>query len=134
MYNTKTLIKSIILTVIGLILVCLSLTGTIDRSFYLYFGVGLSFAGIIRIYKNIKYRTDPEFKEKVDLAIDDERFQYIRMKAWSYTAYITVGLLAAGFVASLAQKDETRMNLISIVICGMLLVYLACYWYFSRKN
>ena len=84
-YNNRRLALSIFWVVVGAVLVVLSLTEVLDSSVYAGMGGALMAVGCLQAIRNVKYRKDPEFREKVDIELSDERSKYLRMKSWAWT-------------------------------------------------
>ncbi|NLD30443.1 MAG: M3 family oligoendopeptidase, partial [Clostridiales bacterium] len=61
-YNNKKLALSIFWVVLGLTLFILSLTEVLDDSVYAGMGGALAVIGALQIWRNLKYRRDPEYR------------------------------------------------------------------------
>lgn len=133
MYNNKKLFLSIFWVILGAVLFGLSFAGKADASIYSGMGGALMAIGALQILKNFKYRSDSEYREKIDTEVEDERNKFLRMKSWSWTGYIIVlGEAAASLVAMFAGAHEIQM-ILSYSVCLMLLVYWITYMILSRK-
>ena len=93
MKATKRMIANIVEIVVGVTLTILGYTGVVD-SYWSGMGTALIFVGIIFLFRTLRYKTNTEYKEKVDVEVNDERNKYLRMMAWSWTGYFFV-LIAA---------------------------------------
>lgn len=91
------LIASIIEIIIGGALLISSLFGIVDE-FRSGMGTSLFIIGIIFLYKNIKYKTNEEYREKLDIESNDERNKYLSLKAWAWAGYIFVLLGGIGTI------------------------------------
>ena len=123
-YNNRKLIISILWVLIGITLIILSKTGIIGDALYTGFGGGLIAVGILQIVRNIKYRTNEGYRHAVDIAANDERNRYRRMKALSITAYIAILAAAVGSTVMYARGKSEYGQLLSTCVCFMILVYL----------
>ena len=98
-YNNKKLALSIFWVVLGLTLLVLNLVGVLD-DLYSSMGIALIIVGGLQVWRNLKYRRDPEYREKIDIAAGDERNRAIRMQSWAWAGYIVVlGEMVASLVA-----------------------------------
>lgn len=122
----KRLILSIIWTVLGAVIVALSCFGILDN-FWSGFGGGLVAVGLLQIVRNIRYRTNDEYKEKVDVEVNDERNKFLSTKAWAWTGYIFILCCAiATIVFKVAGYDEYSF-MASMAICLMAVIYFVSY-------
>ena len=87
--SIRNLIISIFWIMVGATLIVLGVVETLDE-FWSGFGGGLVAVGILQLVRNIRYRTNDDYKEKVDTEINDERNQFISSQAWAWTGYIFI--------------------------------------------
>ncbi|MBR1827176.1 MAG: hypothetical protein IJ771_05615 [Clostridia bacterium] len=132
-YNNKKLALSIFWVVLGLTLFILSLTEVLDDSVYAGMGGALAVIGALQIWRNLKYRRDPEYREKIDIAASDERNRAIRMQSWAWAGYIVVlGEMVASLVAFfMGQILVQRVLMLSA--CALLVIYWVTYVILSKK-
>ena len=98
--NNKRLISNIAEIAIGIVLAACGHAGVIDE-YWSGMGTALVIVGGIMLFRQIRYRTNVEYKSEVDVQVNDERNKYLHMKAWSWAGYFFV-LIAA--VASIILK------------------------------
>ncbi len=132
-YNGKKLALSIFWAVLGLVLVVLSVTEVLDSSIYSGMGGALMAVGILQIIRNVKYRTDADYREKIDTEANDERNRFLRMKSWSWAGYITILIEGLGVVAAMLLGQHTVQLVLSYSVCLILLVYWISYLVLGRK-
>ena len=128
----KKIYLSIFWVLLGVVLAVCGLTGAID-DIWGTTGFALMAVGALQIFRQMRYRRDEAYKEKVDVAIEDERNRFIRGKAWAWAGYLFV-IIAA--VSSLALRAFGREELADLAACGVaLLVFLnwGSYMVLSRK-
>ena len=106
-YDNKRLALSIFWTILGITLIILSFTEVLQSSLYGGMGGGLTVVGVFQIIRNLRYRKDAEYKEKIDTEASDERNSFLRMKSWSWAGYITVLVEAIGAVIAMIRGQET---------------------------
>lgn len=132
MKNNRRIILSIIYLVLGVVLNVLSYAGILDQ-FWSGMGTGLIFVGVLQIVRYVKYKTNVEYKEKVDTALTDERNRFISNKAWAWSSYIFVIICAiATIVLKIMGYDDYSM-LTSMCLCVVLILYWIAYMILRRK-
>jgi hypothetical protein len=133
MYDNKRLALSIFWVVAGIALVVLSVMEVLDSSLYAGMGGGLAVVGVFQIVRNLKYRTNVEYREKVDVEVNDERNKYLRMKSWSWAGYITVLVEAIGVVVAMITGNHQLQVTLAYSVCLITFSYWAAYMVLSRK-
>lgn len=96
-------------------------------------GAGILGAGAVQVYRQMKYRNNEAYREKVDIAMQDERNRFIRGKAWAWAGYLFVIIAAVG---SIALRVVGKGELADMAACGMALLvflYWGSYMVLSRK-
>ena len=123
---------SIFWVLVGAVLIGLGVAEVID-SFWSGMGGGLIGVGLVQTVRHIRYRKDPEYREKTDTENKDERNRFIGNKAWAWAGYLFVLIEALlVIVFRLMGKDDLSM-MASFNVCGILLLYWVC-WLFLRKK
>ena len=89
-YNNRRLLLSVFWTVLGAVLLTLSIMEKIDSGIFSGMGGALMAIGILQIIRNVKYRKNSDYKEKIDILEKDERCKYLRLKAWGWAGYLVV--------------------------------------------
>ena len=128
----KKIYLSIFWVLLGVVLAGCGMGGRIDEVWGTT-GFALAAVGGLQIYRQIKYRTNEAYKEKVDVALEDERNRFIRGKAWAWAGYLFVLVTAVG---SIALRVAGREELADLAACGVALLvflYWASYMVLSRK-
>ena len=85
------------------------------------------------LFINIKYQTNQNYRDKVDVQKNDERNKYLSMKAWSWVGYLFVIIAAVGTIVFKLIGKEDLMMLCSGGICLMLLLYYISYMILRKK-
>ena len=133
-YNNKKLLLSIFWMILGAVLLGLSVTEVLDSSMYAGMGGALITVGALQTVQNLRYRKDPEYREKVDTEANDERNSFLRMKSWSWTGCIVV--LAEGFgsvAAMVLGKRELQLTL-ACSVWLIMVVNSICFFIISKKH
>ena len=132
-YNRKKMAVSIIWIIVGIILSVLEFTGVSDNPIYSGMGGGLLGVGIMQVVRNVKYNSNPEYKEKVDIQYSDERNRYIRMKAWSWAGYLFILGAAMVSIVLFAANLTQYGQIVSYCMCAVLVLYWISYMVLQRK-
>ncbi len=132
-FDNKRLALTIFWIVLGILLVILSVADILDSSIYAGMGGALTAIGVLQLVRTMRYRKDAEYREKIDIEINDERNHYLRMKSWSWTGYIVVLIEGIGVVVALILGQETVQLILSYSVCLILVVYWLTYVILGRK-
>ena len=132
-YNNRKLILSIFWMILGAALLGLSVAEVLDSSMYAGMGGGLLAVGALQVARNLKYRKDPEYREKIDTENNDERNRFLRMKSWSWTGYIVVLVEAVGVIAAMILGRQELQQMLTYSVCLILAVYWITYLILSKK-
>ena len=133
MYDNKRLFLSVFWVVLGAVLVILSVTGVLDSARYAGMGGGFIIVGALQIARNLRYRRDPAYREKIDTEVSDERNRFLRMKSWSWAGYITVIAEGSAAVVAAVKGQETVQMVLSYSVCLLIGAYYISYLVLSRK-
>ncbi len=132
-YNNKKLALSIFWIVLGAVLLGLSIAGILDSSLYAGMGGALVAVGALQVIRNLKYRKDPEYREKLDVAITDERNSFIRMKSWTWAGYIVVMGESIGVIIASILGSDTVRHVLAYSVCFILVAYWVSYLIINKK-
>lgn len=132
-YNKKKRIVSILWVIIGAALLIMDITGVLDNSILSGMGGGLLAIGILQIVKNVKYHSDAAYKEKVDIAYEDERNRYLRLKAWAWAGYLFILGAAIVSIVLFVAKQTVYGQIVSYCMCAVLALYLISYMVLQKK-
>ncbi len=132
-YNNRKLILSIFWMILGAVLLGLSVTEVLDSSMYAGMGGGLIAVGALQLARNLKYRKDPEYREKVDTEANDERNSFLRMKSWSWTGYVVVLVEGVGSIAAMILGKRELQLTLAYSVWLILLVYWVTYLVLRKK-
>ena len=133
MYNNKRLALSIFWVVLGVTLVGLSFAEVLDSSLYSGMGGALAAVGILQIIKNLKYRNNPVYREKVDTEVSDERNRFLRKKSWSWAGYIVVLVEGVGVIVAMVLGQHMIQMILSYSVCLIVFVYWLSYLILRQK-
>ena len=129
---TKRLIASIFEIIIGIILTILGYSGVVD-SYWSGMGTALITVGVIFLFRTFRYKRDSEYKEKVDVEVNDERNKYLRMSAWSWTGYLFLFIAAFGSIVFKIAGYDLYSMASGIAVCLLITLYWISYVILKRK-
>ena len=132
MKSNKRMIASIIEIVLGLILALCGYFGIIDE-YWGGMGTALLFVGLIMLLRLLRYHTNNEYKEKVDIEIKDERNSFLRVKAWAMAGYLFVMIGAVASIAFRILGKDTYSMLAGGAVCLIMVLYWLSYMILKRK-
>lgn len=132
MKNHKRLIANIVEIAIGIILSVLGYMGMIDE-YWTGMGTALIVVGIIFMIRQIRYQTNAEYKDTVDVEVNDERNRYLRLKAWAWAGYMLVLICAfASIIFKLLGNDQLSV-MSGGCVCLLIVLYWASYMILRKK-
>lgn len=131
MSRTK-IIVSIIEILAGIGLVVAACFGAVD-SFWSGMGGALAAVGLISTIRNFRLNRNPEYKEKYETEINDERNRFISTKAWSWAGYLFVMITAIGTIVCKLLGREDLMMFCSGCVCLVLVLYWLSYLVLKNK-
>lgn len=132
MKTDKRLVTSIIEIAIGIVLSVCGLTGVLD-SYWSGMGTALIIVGGLFLVRQIRYRTNAEFKENTDVEINDERNKYIRIKAWSWAGYIFVLFGACMSIVFKIIGMDQLSQFSAYCVCLIMILYWISYFILRKK-
>ena len=128
----RRILASVIKIVFGIILSACGFTGVVDE-FWSGMGIAFVIIGVLQLIRQIRYLSNEEYKETVDIAAKDERNKYLAIKAWSWAGYCFVIIAAVATILLKLAGMEDLMMLASESVCLMLLLYWGAYMILRRK-
>ena len=96
-------------------------------------GAALLIVGILFMIRQIRYRTNDEYREKKDIEYNDERNKYIAQKSWAWAAYSYVLIAALSTIAFKLVGREDMMMLASGSVCLIMVLYWISYLFVRKK-
>ena len=130
--NKKHLAVYIIEILAGIVLLGLGVAGKLDE-FWSGMGGALIGVGGMNLIRIIRYQKNEEYRENVNTQRNDERNQFLHMKAWQLTAGWFVMIAAIGTFVFKFTGREDLMMLCSGGVCLMITLYWVCFLYLKKK-
>ncbi len=132
-YNNKRLVLSIFWIILGAVLIWLSIAEVVDSTYWSGMGGALVAVGVLQVIRNLRYRNNTEYQEKLDIEYGDERNKYLRMMSWAWTGYIVVLIEAIGVVVALIMGQHTIQVILAYSVCLIVGIYWIVYMILKRK-
>lgn len=132
MKYSRRIVLSIAWILVGAVTVVLGIMGTLDE-FWSGFGGALLAVGILQLIRHIRYKTNEEYKEKIDTEINDERNKFLSGRAWAWTGYIMILATAVGAIVFRIMGEDELCSLCATAISLMAIIYLIAYTILKRK-
>ena len=131
--NNKRLISNIAEIAIGIVLAACGHAGVIDE-YWSGMGTALVLVGGIMLFRQIRYRTNVEYKSEVDVQVNDERNKYLHMKAWSWAGYFFVLIAAvASIILKIIGLDQLS-QFSGLCVCLLMILYWISYLVLSKRH
>ena len=119
--------------IIGMTLLILGFFDIVD-SFWTGMGSALLVVSALRMIRMTRYQTNKEYRENVDIAINDERNRYIRSKAWAWAGYLFILICAVATITLHIMGQELLRTVAGGAMCLMLVLYWGAYFIISKKS
>lgn len=117
---------------IGIFLVACGIFDIVD-SFWSGMGGALIGVGIIRIVQFIKYRKNPEYREKIEIEKNDERNKFIGTRAWAWSGYFYVMINSVATIAFKIMGNDLLSQYCAYSVCLVLVLYWIAYLLLRKK-
>ena len=134
MKNNKRIFTFYYMTVlvIGLVLIALAFMGKLDE-FWNGMGFGLAIVGALRLLREYRLQKNEAYREKTEVAVNDERNRFIRGKAWSWAGYLFIIITALAVIGFRLAGHDLLSQAASGAVCLMLVLYWGAYHVLKRK-
>ncbi len=130
--SKKRIVIQVLEILAGIILLGLGIAGKVD-SFWSGMGGALIGVGSIYLVQTVRYQKNEEYRETMNAERNDERNQFLTMKAWHMAGGWFAIIAAIGtFVFKLAGKEDLMM-LCGGSICLLITLYWVCFLYLKKK-
>lgn len=132
MKTGKRLIASILEIAIGVVLTILGFTGVIDE-YWSGMGTALIVVGVLFTVKQIRYQTNTDYKNTVDVEVNDERNRYLRLKAWAWAGYLLVLICAVASILFKVFGNDQLSMMSGGCVCLLITLYWGSYMILRKK-
>ena len=125
-------IFAIIWLAIGLPVMGLSIAGIVDE-FWSGMGTALVVIGLCRLLRAHRLNKNDEYREKMETFETDERFHFLRAKAWSWAGYLFVIIGGVSVIAFKILGMDAASQAASAAVCLLLVLYWGAYFVLKKK-
>ena len=125
-------IFSLLWLAIGLPLMGLSVAGVLDE-FWSGMGSALMVVGACRLVRAYRLGKSESYREKLETFETDERFHFLRAKAWSWAGYLFVIIGGISVIVLKLIGQELLSLAASCAVCLMLVLYWGAYFVLKKK-
>ena len=132
MKANKRFMANIIEIVVGTILSILGYLGILD-SYWSGMGTALIVVGVLMLVRQLRYKTNVEYKEKMDIEVNDERNKYLRRLAWSWSGYLFVLLGAVGSIVFRIIGMNEYSQFSAYCVCVIMILYWISFLVLRKK-
>ena len=128
----KNIALSIFWVVLGLGLIICAIRNVVD-SYWIGMGGGFLGVGVGQIARLIRYKTDAQYREQVDISSSDERNKFLASKAWAAAGnmFIIFSGIAVIVLRILGYNQYSLWAAYNV--CTLLVIYLLSYLWASKK-
>ena len=128
----RDMIFSLIWLGLGLPLMGLSVAGLVDE-FWSGMGSALVVIGACRLLRAHRLGKSEAYREKVETFETDERFHFLREKAWSWAGYLFIIIGGISVIVLKVLGQELLSLAASYAVCLMLVLYWGAYFVLKKK-
>ena len=132
MRQDRRIIVSIAWVIIGAVLIGLAFAGKVD-SFWNGMGSGLLVVGVLQLLRFYRFNKNEAYREKVEIALNDERNHFLRNKAWAWSGYLFIIIAAVSCIIFKIFGQEVLSFAASGSVCLMLVLNWISYVVLKRK-
>ena len=133
MMGYKRYLANVIEIFVGVILSVLGFTGILD-SYWSGMGTALIVVGVLMLVRQLRYKTNAEYREKMDIEVNDERNKYLRRLAWSWSGYLFVMLGAVGSIVFRILGMNQYSQFSAYCVCLIMVLYWISYLILQKKH
>jgi len=128
----KDIVFGVIWLLIGLVLTVLSCLKTLDE-FWSGMGSALMVVGIVRLLRSYRLSRSETYREKREVAETDERFRFIRNKAWAWAGYLFIIICALSTIVFKLLGQDLLCMVLGGAVCLMLVLFWVCFFILKKK-
>lgn len=132
MKGNKRFLANIVEIIIGVILSLLGFNGILD-SYWSGMGTALIVVGVLMLVRQLRYKTNTEYREKMDVEVNDERNKYLRRLAWSWSGYLFVMLGAVASIVFRIVGMDQYSQFSAYCVCLIMVLYWISYLVLQKK-
>ena len=132
MKNNRRIAVCVAYILFGVLLWGLGIAEIVDE-FWSGMGSAFILMGILRWIRMHRFQKDESYREKIEIAENDERYRFIRNKAWAWAGYLFIIIAACAVIILKITGQELLSQAASGGVCLMLVLYYVSYLILQRK-
>ena len=125
-------IIGVIWLLLGIVLTVLSCLETLDE-FWSGMGAALLVIGVVRLLRGYRLSKSETYREAREVAETDERFHFIRNKAWAWAGYLFIIICALGTIVLRLLGQDLLSLVCSGAVCLMLVLFWISFFVLKKK-
>ena len=129
--KTRLILNRAITIMLGILIVGMSLIKDIELFFTM--GIAMIFCAVIQLIKQRRILSDPNKMKELENMYKDERVRFIAQKSHSLAFWVSVYAEFIGILVSMYFGLENIYNVLNIIVCFQILIYIVANFYFSKK-
>ena len=133
MMGYKRYLANVIEIFVGVILSILGFVGILD-SYWSGMGTALIVVGVLMLVRQLRYKTNAEYREKMDIEVNDERNKYLRRLAWAWSGYLFVMVGAVGSIVFRILGMNQYSQFSAYCVCLIMVLYWISYLILQKKH
>lgn len=130
----KNLYFSIFWILLGISLAILDAVHITDNEIYGSLGIAWVCIGFLQLTKYIRYKKDPNYKEKIDTNLNDERIRTNSQKAMSMAGMTTIIIAGLVSLTGVLLNQKQVALIASYIVCLLLILYWLSYIILSLEG
>lgn len=130
--KTKSFLISVVYIIVGSLLIGLSFAEVVDE-FWNGMGSALLIVGVLQLIRRQRLEKNEAYRQKMEIEMNDERNKFIRNKAWAWSGYLFVMIMAVSCIILKIVGQEVLSMAASGAVCLMLVLYWSSYYLLKRK-
>ena len=132
MRSDKRIFANILFILLGVGLLGLGIAEIVDP-FWSGMGSALITVGVLRMLHLIRFRTDESYREQVKIDTTDERYRFIRNRAWAMAGYLFVLVAAVCAIVFKLLGQDLLSIAAGFSVCFIMVTYWLCSIILNKK-
>ena len=128
----KDIVFGVIWLLLGLVLTVLCCLEILDP-FWSGAGSALIVIGVVRLLRSYRLSRSEIYREKREVAETDERFHFIRNKAWAWAGYLFIIICALSTIVFKLLNQDLLCMASSGAVCLMLVLFWVSFFILKKK-
>ena len=128
----KDIILGLVWLLLGIVMTVLCYLETLDE-FWSGMGSALMVIGIVRLLRGYRLSKSETYREKREVIETDERFHFIRNKAWAWAGYLFIIICALSTIVFKVLGQDLLCVAFGGAVCLLLVLFWVFFFILKRK-